>query len=194
MEKFPAIGSGLSRNGAAIFIATLMLFSASALKPNQHVRKATGASGPATIAPFPITPLVTLPSGETIRCPLQALQPNASSTPQLPPPCPVPGVNDWCPGWMAQPYDGPGHKSDSPGNTSSTKTMATSTDGKLVFVAGTSDQSADSRATNYQVAVIAYDAATGSVVWTTRYTAPAGLQSYAQSLAVGGSRVFVTIY
>jgi hypothetical protein len=69
--------------------------------------------------------------------------------------------------------------------------MGTSPDGKLVFVAGTSDQDPSASTKNYQVVTIAYDAATGNAVWTAPYTAPSGLQSYAQSLAVGGSRVFV---
>jgi hypothetical protein len=72
--------------------------------------------------------------------------------------------------------------------------MAASPDGKLVFVAGTSDQDPSSSSTNYQAVTIAYDATNGSIVWTARFTAPSGLQSYAQALSVGGSRVFVTIF
>jgi len=142
--------------------------------------------------PFAITPLITLPSGQAVRCPAGVGQATVSSS-QLPQPCVVPGVNDWCPAWISTPYDGPGHKADSPGNLSSTRVMGTSPDGKLVFVAGTSDQDPSSNTTNYQVVTIAYDAATGSTVWTAPYTAPSGFQSYAQALAVAGSRVFVAI-
>ena len=142
---------------------------------------------------FVITPLITLPSGQTVRCPAGVAHATVSSS-QAPPPCVVPGVNDWCPAWNSAPYDGPGHKTDAPGNATCTKVMGTSPDGNLVFVAGTSDQDPDPNTTNYQVVTIAYDAMTGRQVWTASYTAPSGLQSYAQSLAVAGSRVFVAIY
>ena len=106
--------------------------------------------------------------------------------------CGVPGV--WCPVWTSQPYDGPAHGTDSPGNSFSTRIMATSSDGKLVFLAGTSDQSSSSSsATDYQVVTIAYDTSTGNTVWIAPFTAPSGFQSYAEAIAVRGSRVFVRI-
>ena len=183
----------------ALFMSTLTLFGAGAVKPTRTASAET-TNVPSPIATpdmcsasFPIMPLVTLPSGQTVRCPAQAAQPTASSSPQLPGPCVVPGVNDWCPAWIAQPYDGPGHKSDSPGNFASTRVMGTSADGKLVFVAGTSDQDPSSSSTNYQAVTIAYNTSVGNVVWTAPFIAPNGLQSYSQSLAVGGSRVFVVI-
>src|SRR5216684_2817494 len=209
-----------------LFISTLTLFGAGALKPNQNtsgqppspfgygvprttavsIQSNTAIYQPSSIppvaimtpdncsAPFPISPMITLPSGETMRCPAQAAQTTVSSSPQLPPPCVVPGVNDWCPAWSSKPYDGAGHKSDSPGNGVSTKIMATSTDGKFVFIAATSDQSTDSSTTNYEAVTIAYDSASGNMIWATPYIAPTGLQSYSQSLAVGGSHVFVAIF
>ena len=183
----------------ALFISTLTLFGPGALKSNQNTAAASTSDPPAIVTPdacsvpLPIAPLITLPSGETVQCPLSGAQLSASSSPQLPPPCPVPGVNDWCPAWNSQPYDGPGHKTDSPGNTLSRNVMGTSSDGKLVFVASTSDQEPTAGVTNYQAVTIAYDTGTGNIVWTAPYTAPAGLQSYSQSLAVGGSRVFVLI-
>jgi hypothetical protein len=143
----------------------------------------------ACLNPFLLTPMVTLPSGQTISCPTQ-VSPSTVSSSQLPQACVVPGVDDWCWAWSSQ-YDGPAQKADAPGNLTSIHPIATSPDGKLVFIAGTSDQNPSSGATNYQVVTIAYDSSTGNVVWTTPYLAPDGFQSLAQSLAVGGSRVFV---
>ena len=72
--------------------------------------------------------------------------------------------------------------------------MGTSADGSRVFLAGTSDQNPSSATvTNWQVVTLAYDTATGATAWTTVYQAPSGFQSFAQSLAVGGSRVFVNV-
>jgi PQQ-like domain len=164
-------------------------------------RSQAGNAAPQVSLPYPgmcpaspvITRVVTLPSGQAIHCPGEVSRQTANSS-QLPQPCPVPVVNDWCPVWTSAPYDGPGHKTDSPGTATSDRVMATSPDGRLVFVAGTSDQNPSSSTTNYQEVTIAYDAATGSVVWTAPFTqAPTGLQSYAQALSVGGSRLFVSI-
>jgi hypothetical protein len=187
--------------------ATLAMFSLQAQPPGATSgpnASTSSTAGTATVSPpllpaisppgicssaFPMTPLVTLPSGQLISCPSQVSQALVSSS-QLPQPCVVPGVDDWCWAWSSQ-YDGPAQKADSPGNLTSIHPTATSPDGKLVFIAGTSDQNPSSGATNNQVVTIAYDSSTGNVVWTTPYLAPDGFQSLAQSLAVGGSRVFV---
>lgn len=181
---------------------TGLCFAATAIATPKSVALATSAPIPLlppVSAPVPselwssffaARPLLTLPSGETVNWSDEVKQAAAPQL-ELQQPCGIPGVNDWCPVWISSPYDGPGHKSDSPGNAFSTNIMATSPDGKLVFVAGTSDQSLNANSTDYEVVTIAYDAASGNTVWITPYVAASGGESYAQSLAVGGSRVFV---
>src|SRR5438128_714801 len=92
----------------AFFVSTLTFFGAGALKPDQKVsghrsdvsiQSNTAIYQPLSIppvaimtpdncsAPFPISPMITLPSGQTISCPAQAQPTTVSSSPQLPPPC-----------------------------------------------------------------------------------------------------------
>ena len=81
-------------------------------------------------------------------------------------------------------YDGPGHNSDSG------FAIAASPDGTTVFVTG------DSLAANFynDYATIAYDSATGTRKWLTRYNGPAGKEDESHSLGVSpdGLKVFVT--
>ena len=88
--------------------------------------------------------------------------------------------------WTSR-YDGPGHGTDRP------DAMAVSPDGTMVFVTGTSVGT--SGRSDY--ATVAYDAATGGLLWVRRYDGP-GTRRHgndtATSLAVSpdGSTVFVT--
>jgi len=87
--------------------------------------------------------------------------------------------------WIKR-YDGPGSAADR------ASAVAVSPDGSRVFVTGESDGSPD---TANDFATIAYDAATGSMLWTARYDGPAGdLNDSARAIAVSpdGSTVFVT--
>jgi outer membrane protein assembly factor BamB len=84
----------------------------------------------------------------------------------------------------ARRYNGPGNGSDN------AKSVSASPDGSRVFVTGGSG-GVD---TGYDYATIAYDAATGAVLWATRYNGPANGYDVASSLATSpdGSTVFVT--
>jgi DNA-binding beta-propeller fold protein YncE len=84
----------------------------------------------------------------------------------------------------AQRYDGPASSYDN------ANSLAASPDGSKVFVTGYSIGSV----TDYDYATIAYDAATGSVLWGKRYSAPGNRDDIADSVAVSpdGSKVFVT--
>ncbi len=85
--------------------------------------------------------------------------------------------------WVAK-YSGPGNR------LSSAFSMAVSPDGSMVFVTGESE----SLATDWDYATVAYDAATGSQRWVSRYAGPGHGTDTARSIAVSpdGSKVFVT--
>jgi hypothetical protein len=112
-----------------------------------------------------------------------------------PAPCaPVPNVNDKCPDWVAD-YDGPGAATDEIGLTTLvSRVVATSPNGRTVYVAGKSDS--DARITNkYDYAVIAYDVATGNQRWLARYAGTPDLPQAAPAAVVvdlTGSKVIVT--
>jgi DNA-binding beta-propeller fold protein YncE len=69
--------------------------------------------------------------------------------------------------------------------------IAASPDGSLVFVTGETQGSGSG---NYDYLTIAYDAATGSVVWSQRYDGPIGDYDHPMTIAVNpdGSAVYVT--
>jgi hypothetical protein len=134
-----------------------------------------------------------MPTGAPQPCPLvpanqQTGTPHGSQAPTA---CSIPTVNDWCETWASSPYDGTGHRADSPGNYFGSRIIGVSTDGRTAFIAGTSDQ-ASSGSSDYQAVTIAYDTATGVSRWVSVFNAPPGVQTYAQALSAGGSRVFVT--
>jgi len=85
--------------------------------------------------------------------------------------------------WAAR-YNGPGNGEDIG------QAIATSPDGRTVYVAGTSDGGA----TGDDYAVVAYRAATGQRLWTARYDGPAGGTQLAAGMAVApsGTSVYVT--
>jgi hypothetical protein len=192
--------TGIGRITGALSVFAMTCFGTGGLHSDQ--RATTGTSSPTTIGwatpdvcstLFKIAPLVTLPNGQTVSCPLPVPQISIDPSTQLPPPCPVPAVNDWCPAWSSAPYDGAGHKIDQPGNALSRHITDTSPDGKFLFVAATSDQTANSSTTNYAAVTIAYDTQTGNTVWTTPFLPATGTQAFAQSIAAGGSRVFTLL-
>jgi WD40 repeat protein len=85
--------------------------------------------------------------------------------------------------WTAR-YDGPANSYDY------AYSVAASLDGSKVFVTGPSFGGTD---TSCDYATIAYDAATGGVLWTVRYNGPGGFDSaYVVAASPDGSRVFVT--
>ena len=130
--------------------------------------------------------VVTLPSGVTIPCAGPA--PTANSAAQQGAPCAVASVRDWCPDWTST-YNQSGEQNDTAGYENSTKVIGTSGDGRYVFVAATSNASTLSS----QEVTLAFDQVTGALVWQTPYVAPTGGRSYAQALAVAGSRVLVSV-
>jgi outer membrane protein assembly factor BamB len=138
-----------------------------------------------------LLPQVTLSGGVAERCGAPAGT-GTSTTPSSPQACATPVAGNWCPSWVSGHYDGPGHRTDAPGNAYSTHVMGVSGDGRLTFVAGTSDRNSSGSA-NYQAVTIAYDTATGATVWTVPYATPTGDESFAQALAAAGSRVFVSV-
>jgi dienelactone hydrolase len=85
----------------------------------------------------------------------------------------------------AKRYNGPGNNSDE------ANSIAASPDGSSVFVTG---HSYGGLGTGYDYATIAYDAATGTVLWARRYTGPGNATDGALSVATSavGSRVLVT--
>jgi hypothetical protein len=85
--------------------------------------------------------------------------------------------------WISR-YDGPGREDHA-------VDVATSPDGRQVFVTGYVDGTGDF---NWDFATVAYDAGTGDLQWVRRYDGPAGLGDRAADLAVGpdGTSVFVT--
>jgi hypothetical protein len=82
------------------------------------------------------------------------------------------------PGWEARFLHGAGHA----------VAVAASPDGTRVFVTGTIEQKSDPR----DIVTIAYDAATGSQLWTARYNGPAGGADRAEAIVVSpdGSTVY----
>jgi len=85
--------------------------------------------------------------------------------------------------WVKR-YDGPAHRDDI------TASVAMGPDGSSVFVTGNSVGSG----TGVDYATVAYDAATGSPLWTRRYDGPVSLDDGAEAVGVSpdGSKVFVT--
>jgi lipocalin len=84
--------------------------------------------------------------------------------------------------WLSR-YNGPANSSDD------ATSLTTSPDGSKVFVTGYSDQGL----ANYDYATVAYDAATGVLLWVSRYDGPGG-DDKATAIAASpdGSKVFVT--
>ena len=83
--------------------------------------------------------------------------------------CSMPG-DDHCEAWVADRFDGTGHGQDTPGDADwfARRTIATSPNGRRVFVAGTTDiTQGDSNDKN--VVLIAYDAATGRRAWASEF-------------------------
>ena len=80
-----------------------------------------------------------------------------------------------------QRYDGPSHEEDQ------ARAIAVSPDGSKVFVTGNSGYYTD-------FATVAYDAATGSLLWVARYNGLENSLDWARAIAVSpdGSKVFVT--
>jgi dienelactone hydrolase len=87
--------------------------------------------------------------------------------------------------WL-QRYNGPGNGTDE------ATSVAVSADGTRVFVTGNSFGTT----TSYDYATIAYDAATGSPLWSKRYNGLGNVDDYGTSVGVSpdGTRVFVTGY
>ena len=83
----------------------------------------------------------------------------------------------------AKRYNGPANFFDG------ANALGVSPDGSTVFVTGQSDGSV-----GFEYATIAYDAATGTQQWVSRFKGPTGLGNVANALGVSpdGSRVFVT--
>jgi DNA-binding beta-propeller fold protein YncE len=85
-------------------------------------------------------------------------------------------------------YHGPVHGTDEAFK------VAVSPDGSKVFVTGLSDGQARPHVEISDYATVAYDAASGTQLWATRYNGPTNAGDSATSLAVSpdGSKVFVT--
>jgi hypothetical protein len=134
-------------------------------------------------------PLPTDPEGETIPLPVQATDNPANA------PCaPVP--QDRCETWLSEFYNGPGNGPDYTGEMMmSAHTVVTSPDGKTVYVGGTSDMDPTTGLSDYDITVLALDAATGQRRWVKHYPVFEDLQ-YAATYAIdaGPSSVFVTGY
>jgi PQQ-like domain len=83
-------------------------------------------------------------------------------------------------------YNGQGN------NVDQANCVVTSPDGSTLFVTGFSKGSGG----RYDYATIAYDEATGSVLWTERYNGPANRDDYAwtDTVSPDGSTVYVTGY
>ena len=135
------------------------------------------------------------PSGMTRR--------DTPTPPQSPSPSPspcvaVPFVNDKCPAWVSS-YDGPGHGTDGPGAfTGNARTMASSPDGRLVYVAAVTDVgSRPNGQRQFDYVVTAFDAATGEQQWASLFPGTPDLPNPSvEALAVSptSSAVFVTGY
>jgi hypothetical protein len=81
-------------------------------------------------------------------------------------------------------YDGPGHRDDSP------NAIDVSSDGTHLVVTGVSDGGS---LTNDDYATVAYEAASGTQLWATRYDAIGGYdQAYDVSFDPAGTNAFVT--
>jgi hypothetical protein len=81
-----------------------------------------------------------------------------------------------------QAYDGPDHREDGP------EALGVSPGGSVVFVTGSSMNVA-----NVDIVTLAYDAASGAPLWSTRFDGQGHLDDYASGLAVSsdGTTVFV---
>jgi hypothetical protein len=105
-------------------------------------------------------------------------------------PCaPLPGPYK-CETW-ASTYDGPAHVTAPGDGYVNSRVMATSPDGRVVYVAGTTLSS--SQTDDY--IVIAFDTATGAQLWVSLYSGTADLPyavGYAIAVSPDGSAVFVT--
>ena len=84
----------------------------------------------------------------------------------------------------AKRYDGPAHSPEG------ANALGVSPDGSKLFVTGPSAGSGS----DFDYATVAYDAATGTQLWVTRYNGPANFEDSAKALGVSpdGSSLFVT--
>lgn len=123
--------------------------------------------------------------------------PGGAAPSDLPTEAPVCGPSalpDRCEAWITDFYNGTGNGPDYSGSvdTLNEHIAATSRDGKVVYQAGTTDTN-PSTGYDWDIALFAVDAATGSRLWTRTYAGSEerpDVQAY--SLVVGGSTVFVT--
>jgi hypothetical protein len=119
---------------------------------------------------------------------LTAIQPASAGMADADPCTQVEVINDSCPVWAAT-Y---GNHSATPSSQADQEVtaMTTSQDGSRIFTAGISAPSEGGQATG--IAVIAYDAATGTALWTTRHDVP-GRVARPQDLALSpdGATLFV---
>lgn len=99
-----------------------------------------------------------------------------------------------CPTWTST-YDGPAHGPDGVGEgLLNSRVMATSPDGLVLYVAGVTDGDPSS-GVDYDCVVVAFDIATGSQLWSSRYQGPANYPEatpFALVVSPNGSCVFVT--
>ncbi|MGH2710518.1 MAG: PQQ-binding-like beta-propeller repeat protein [Actinomycetota bacterium] len=110
------------------------------------------------------------------------------------PVCGPSALPDRCEAWITDFYNGTGNGPDYSGSvdTLNEHIAATSRDGKIVYQAGTTDTN-PSTGYDWDIALFAVDAATGSRLWTRTYAGSEERRdAQAYSLVVGGTTVFVT--
>lgn len=197
-SRAPSAPRATRRLLPALWVAGLL---AVALGGFPRAAAAAGAGGGGAVQPMACGAGVSVLPGVTLLRP---------ATPAPARPCPaaghaqagppsgcttVPGANDRCPLWASDAYDGPGHGYDQAGSGLVDHVMASSPDGRLVYVAGLSQRvPAGSPGLQLGLVTVAVAADSGRIAWTFLLPAVGGFANgNGNSLAVSpdGDLVYV---